>query len=382
MKNSRAKKEALSREAPSPRYSFIVPVLNGEKTLAGTLKSILDQNHRDFEVIVVDNGSTDNTGAISKGFPGVRYCFWPKRGRARARNKGAALARGSHLAFVDADVLLLPDWLAQAHRYLQKVPLDALATRVEPEPEREGIVDAYRREFGHWKSQGTFVSVMHTQRPIPLINTAACIVKKISFQQLGGFRTDFPRHEDLELSLRLFSAGFVLGGCSAAHARVRFVAESRRPGAREISYLWRAFEVQYFALPLSGSRFNVELMKFLWNRKAPPALLAYALLTELARKAGGGAKAILSPPPVRERRGFKMNRLACSFLAEDKIYFLRDDTRLLFVDEDVYALRGLRDVQKISARRVKAVQSLVRGALTGRHVNTLRKIDLFREAPL
>jgi glycosyltransferase involved in cell wall biosynthesis len=62
-----------------PKYSFVVPVLNGETTISRCLTSIFNQTFTSFEVIVVDNGSTDKTSQIIQSFPGVQYLFEEKK---------------------------------------------------------------------------------------------------------------------------------------------------------------------------------------------------------------------------------------------------------------------------------------------------------------
>ncbi len=361
----------------APQFSFIVPALNGEKTLVGTLRSIFRQNCCDFEVIVVDNGSTDNTGKIARSFPGVRYVFLPERGRSRARNKGASMARGAYLAFVDADVLLAPGWLDQARRFLGRVPVDALATHIEPYFENESVVDSYRLAFARWKSQGTFLSVMHNRRPIPLVNTAACIVHKRSFDRLRGFNPHLTRHEDLDFSQRLFRCGYLLGGTSAARAKVRYDPQPSLPVVRGVSYLRRSFEVQYSALTLKGAKFNSELLAALWKWKEPPSILAYAVLVELARGSARMAR-ILSPKPRTANTGvFGKNLFSCSFTHKDCFYFLNKEVNFIFVDHNVYVLREGSAWKRLTTFSTRAVRNLCRGKVTGKEATHLLRLGFF-----
>ena len=103
--------------AVSPRVSVVIPVYNGERYLAEAIRSVLQQTYPPHEVIVADDGSTDRSGEIAQGFgPPVRYDYRPHRpvgGAAAARNRGAELAEGELLAFLDADNLWLPHKLAQ-----------------------------------------------------------------------------------------------------------------------------------------------------------------------------------------------------------------------------------------------------------------------------
>lgn len=98
-----------------PKISFIIPVYNGEKTLAPCLESVLDQDFSDFEVIVVDNNSNDKTKEIIMSFlersDKFSYVFESKRGRANARNAGISVVNGEIIAMIDADCIAPPDWL-------------------------------------------------------------------------------------------------------------------------------------------------------------------------------------------------------------------------------------------------------------------------------
>jgi glycosyltransferase involved in cell wall biosynthesis len=88
----------------TPQISVVIPVYNGELYLAEALASVLAQPHRNLEVIVVDDGSSDGSGAVAAQFaPSVVCVAQPQQGAAAARNRGVELAKGQYLAFLDAD---------------------------------------------------------------------------------------------------------------------------------------------------------------------------------------------------------------------------------------------------------------------------------------
>src|SRR5262249_28021517 len=95
-----------------PLVSFVIPVLNGEKDIARCLLSLrsLDFSAQRYEIIVMDNGSTDRTREIVCGF-GVDLQVVPGVNVGALRNRGGSLAHGNYVAFVDADVELDRDWL-------------------------------------------------------------------------------------------------------------------------------------------------------------------------------------------------------------------------------------------------------------------------------
>ncbi len=95
-----------------PEFSVVIAVYNGAATIAKAIQSILDQSYPAKEIIVVDDGSTDRTAEIVRGFGDpVRYHFQPNAGVSTARNKGVELACGDWLAFLDADDWYYPDRL-------------------------------------------------------------------------------------------------------------------------------------------------------------------------------------------------------------------------------------------------------------------------------
>ena len=94
--------------------SVIVPAFNATCTIKATVESILNQQTNfAYEVIVVDDGSTDETASIIKQFPTVKYQYQSNAGPASARNHGARLAQGEYLAFTDSDCVPHPTWLTE-----------------------------------------------------------------------------------------------------------------------------------------------------------------------------------------------------------------------------------------------------------------------------
>jgi glycosyltransferase involved in cell wall biosynthesis len=109
---------------PAPHVSVIVPCYNGERFLKATLDSVFSQSYTDFELIVVDDGSTDGSGSIIKEYGDrVRAVFTENKGVSAARNLGTRLARGALFQYLDADDLLHPDALKLRVAALRGVPL-------------------------------------------------------------------------------------------------------------------------------------------------------------------------------------------------------------------------------------------------------------------
>jgi len=99
---------------PLPRAPFVSVIVcsyNGGRTLAACLDSLGKLNYPEYEVILVDDGSTDDTAYIAAQYPTVRYIHQSNHGLSHARNTGAAAARGEVFAYTDSDCMVDPDWL-------------------------------------------------------------------------------------------------------------------------------------------------------------------------------------------------------------------------------------------------------------------------------
>ena len=97
--------ESREKYERNPLVSVIIPVYNYDRYLAEAVESVLSQTYQHLEVIIVDDGSTDQSGEVARSFAGsgVRYCPQVHAGIGPARNKGVELAQGEFLAFLDAD---------------------------------------------------------------------------------------------------------------------------------------------------------------------------------------------------------------------------------------------------------------------------------------
>ncbi|MFA5766532.1 MAG: glycosyltransferase [Candidatus Paceibacterota bacterium] len=101
--------------------SVIIPAYNEEKNIGSCLESLFSQKDAtDWEIIVVDNASSDRTAEIASGFPGVKIIKEPKKGVTLARNRGAAEARGDILFFLDADAIVSSDYLKRISEKFEK----------------------------------------------------------------------------------------------------------------------------------------------------------------------------------------------------------------------------------------------------------------------
>ena len=185
--------------------SVIIPNRNGASTIGKCLTAALASRHDNFEVIVVDDGSGDDSVEIIKGFPCRLIRLAQHGGAARARNTGAREARGSVLFFTDADCLLQPDSLAIASETLAHAGPDCVAGGTyTPLPHDRRFFSIFQSAFIH------YCETRNPQRPDYLATHALAIPAQI-FSQSGGFREEFlPILEDVEFSHRLRRMGYAL----------------------------------------------------------------------------------------------------------------------------------------------------------------------------
>jgi glycosyltransferase involved in cell wall biosynthesis len=108
----------------NPFFSIVVPTYNRAALIGNTLRSLLEQEYDHYEIIVVDDGSTDNTEEVVSAFQDSRIRYFKKNNaeRAAARNFGAAKATGTYVNFFDSDDLALPNHLSAAVKVLQQHP--------------------------------------------------------------------------------------------------------------------------------------------------------------------------------------------------------------------------------------------------------------------
>jgi GT2 family glycosyltransferase len=111
---------------PTPAVSIILPAYNRRHVIGRAIDSVVAQSFQDWELIVVDDGSTDGTDEVmDRSDPRIRLIHQSNRGAAAARNHGIAEARGQFIAFLDSDDEWLPHFLKLTHEYLSRHPQDA-----------------------------------------------------------------------------------------------------------------------------------------------------------------------------------------------------------------------------------------------------------------
>jgi glycosyltransferase involved in cell wall biosynthesis len=189
-----------------PTVSVIIPAYNAEAFLARAIGSVEAQSFRDFELVVVDDGSTDGTADIARGFSSVRYVRGTHQGEAGARNLGLEEATGELVAFVDADDEWLPEKLARQVAFMEELGSSFSYT------------DAYIVRDGHRIRHSTLARPYHGEILEPLIEDwldqafmlpTEVMASRALLQSAGGFETGLSTagHVDYGLWLKLALRG-------------------------------------------------------------------------------------------------------------------------------------------------------------------------------
>ena len=193
-----------------PFFSVVMPVLDGGADMERCLAALRKSAFQDWELIVVDDGSSDGSPERAAGAGARVLRSEGRRGPAAARNLGAGQALGTYLFFLDADCQVHPDTLARAAAALGSDPApDAVFGSYDDDPVAEGFVARFKNLTHHYVHQ--------RGRPEAGTFWAGCgAVRRSTFLEVGGFDAElFPRPsiEDIELGYRLRERGFTVRLC-------------------------------------------------------------------------------------------------------------------------------------------------------------------------
>ena len=189
----------------NPSVSVVIATYNRADLLLETIDSVLNQRFQDFELIVVDDGSTDNTREVLRRYePRVQYLYQENRGPSAARNLGVRHAKGAWIAIQDSDDLCAPEHLAALHGYVRSHPECGMvfgngAYLGGKEHNRETIVP---REKSRRLARDGVRLVDHFEKSI--VRLQAALISKRCYDALGGHDESLWLCMDLDLSFRLF----------------------------------------------------------------------------------------------------------------------------------------------------------------------------------
>lgn len=194
-----------------PRFSIVMPCYNAKQTLHETLASITAQEFGDWELICVDDGSTDQTwrmlGAYARKDRRIKAIQNPCKGPSSARNHAALMhAEGDIIAFCDADDLWAPQKLSTLNRSFQEKAVDALYGQI-------GFLDrdpAIVRTYSTVPVGPLRIETLLGENPVCTLSNIS--IRRESFMRFGGFDPSVIHNEDLEWLIRLVGQGAHIQG--------------------------------------------------------------------------------------------------------------------------------------------------------------------------
>lgn len=205
-----------------PRVTVVMPVYNSRDTIGKCLESLMVLDHLSFEVIVLDDGSTDGTPEISEGYTSVRTVRLQRGGPSRARNIGINMARGEFVAFTDGDCVVDRDWLTELEKGFlspeiagvggdQKSPAD--------DSEKGKLIQDFMKCIGFVTG---YIKTDRSMRETEHNPSCCSMYRKQVLREVGGFDEALFPSEDVELDLKVKRLGYKLmynPAASVAHYR-------------------------------------------------------------------------------------------------------------------------------------------------------------------
>ena len=233
----------------TPLVSVIIPNWNGEKHLEGCLSALARQTFKNFEVLLIDNGSNDGSvDFVKQNHPDVRIIEFPaNRGFSVAVNQGIRESRGRIIALLNNDTEAEPGWLENGVDCLERNPHSGLAACRVIYLDRPDLIDSAGDDYAPW---GAVFNRGHLQQNGPAFETeqeifgvcaSAALIRREVFDRIGLFdETFFAYYEDLDINLRARLAGYGCTYCPGAVVRHGYSGSTHGRGlklGREEVYL-------------------------------------------------------------------------------------------------------------------------------------------------
>ncbi len=175
--------------------SVIIPCYNHAHFLGEAISSVINQTYPHIEIIVVDDGSTDDTAQVAKAYPNIRYVWQKNLGLSRARNVGLSNSKGSYIIFLDADDSLFPDAV--------KIGLRALATRINCALAFGPFVNVGSIQGMQKLSRQTSYGYKELLQRNVIGNPGSALYRRWVFTEIGGFDEANGPAADYDLHLRV-----------------------------------------------------------------------------------------------------------------------------------------------------------------------------------
>lgn len=192
-------------EAKNIEISVILPIYNCSRFLKHCLESIFDTNYLNFEMIVINDGSSDESLDIAKDFPCQIIDLKRNSGPAAARNIGIKRAKGNLLLFTDADCIVQKNWVKRMHEEYA-----ALNKKMKDVAVIGGRILPNNRFVSKCIAYAGYYAFQHGDKVIerPDLCAANLLVVKKTLEEVGGFREDLINGEDTDLTCKIYERGY------------------------------------------------------------------------------------------------------------------------------------------------------------------------------
>ena len=186
-----------------PAVSVVIPLYNSEETIGAAIKSVLDQTFKDFELIVIDDGSTDDSVNIVRSFQDdrIHLFLFENSGAPTARNRGIEKAKGELVAFIDSDDVWTAEKLADQVNAVSNNPTVGLVYSWSDYIDTQGeFVCSGKRVIASEDLEKNYAALLVSNF---LENGSTPLIRRKVLDDLGGFDTSLKSSQDLDLYLRI-----------------------------------------------------------------------------------------------------------------------------------------------------------------------------------
>jgi glycosyltransferase involved in cell wall biosynthesis len=239
-----------------PFFSVIIPLFNKEKFIETTLKSVLDQTFTDFELIIVNDGSTDKSEQLIATFEDDRIRYFTKEngGASSARNYGIKKAQSNFISFIDADDYWYPTFLEEIFEKINRFPdIKVFSAAIEIETSKSIFPALYgirkTRDF-------EIVNYFAASTKETVLCTSCAVFNKTIFEEIGTFDTKIKSGQDTDMWIRI---GLKYPILFSWKILARYVYDHKSL-SKNINYLDHKID---FAKYTEEEKMNPDLKKFL-----------------------------------------------------------------------------------------------------------------------
>lgn len=211
-----------------PLFSVVIPLFNKENFIQNTLNSVLNQTFNDYEIIIINDGSTDKSEQIVEEFNDSRIIYLSKlnEGVSAARNYGIQHSKGKYIAFLDADDLWLPSHLSALKSLIDRHPEAGIfASRYKLIFQNQSIYTPNYQNINAEYS-GIITDYFESSLHYAVATSSSVAVPKSVFEKIGNFDTAINIGEDMDMWIRIALEYSVVIGNSVTVSYLHFVTDS------------------------------------------------------------------------------------------------------------------------------------------------------------